>query len=160
LEGVMRSTLLGLFLLLSTCIQFADAQAEPKPLLFLWEAGGWGKPIGPNPYGLRLVLYDDGTLIFSDDTIDAMRGDVAPKFSSVTLARDAALGMAKTVRGKLDGVPTVIDGDRTVTDRARRSFRYGTGRKENSAATTRMGIPASQKGEIFRTRPPRAMAYG
>lgn len=46
----------------------SGAQAQPAaPLLALWEFGDWAEPTAERPLGLRFVLLEDGSVIFSPD---------------------------------------------------------------------------------------------
>jgi hypothetical protein len=145
----MRVSALCFSLLLCSIAQGAFGQTEPKPLMFLDESDGWGTPIGPNPYGLRLVLYDDGKLIFSEDTIDAMRSDAAPKFKLTKLTASAAVEMADSVRAKLDGVPTEISGDSDVTDLGWTTIQVWSDADKGFRRYDAYGHPCLAKGRLF-----------
>jgi hypothetical protein len=92
-----------------------SAQADPKPLVVLWESGGWGTPIGPEPYGLRLVVYDDGRVLSSPDTIE-MTDDGAPRFLISTINPAAAISMAASIRDDLAAIPKELRGAEPLTD--------------------------------------------
>jgi len=43
------------------------AQPSPAPILALWEYDGWAAPTAERPLGLRFVLLEDGSVLFSPD---------------------------------------------------------------------------------------------
>jgi hypothetical protein len=58
---------------ISTALAFAtlalsSASAQPAaPILALWEYDGWSAPTAERPLGLRFVLLEDGSVLFSPD---------------------------------------------------------------------------------------------
>ncbi|HWA50943.1 MAG TPA: hypothetical protein VG742_21930 [Dongiaceae bacterium] len=42
-------------------------QPAPEPILALWEYDGWAAPTAERPLGLRFVLLEDGSVLFSPD---------------------------------------------------------------------------------------------
>ena len=52
----------------------AQADQSSAPILALWEFDGWAAPTAERPLGLRFVLLEDGSVLFSPDepAIDAL----------------------------------------------------------------------------------------
>lgn len=96
-------------------VGIASAHAEPRPLLVLWESNGWGAPAGPQPYGLRLVIYDDGEVISSPDGIE-MASDGAPHFLFSKKTPAEAIAAADSVKQQLAGLPKELRGAEPATD--------------------------------------------
>src|SRR5690349_11360703 len=145
----MKHLVLSLTVLVCLIATGAYGQQEPKVLLFLWESEGWGKPVGPNPYGLRIALYDDGRLIFSEDTIAAMRGGTAPAFKLATLTPGAASVMAESVRAKLEGVPTEIRSESGITDQGWTIIQVWNAAEKAFRRYNAYGHPCLAKGRTF-----------
>lgn len=93
--------------------QTAQAGPAPKPVLFLWEFGGWGNP-GP-PYGLRFVLYDNGEAVYSEDPGLGAR-DRVPFLYGKHFDRTTTDAMVDTVLKGLADVPHGLHGENNATD--------------------------------------------
>jgi hypothetical protein len=93
----------------------ASPQAQVQPILVLAESNGWGAPSGPWPYGLRLVVYADGQIIYSPDPEELLRHQV-PRYFHVEVTVAAARRMADAAATDLAGLPEVIRGDDNMTD--------------------------------------------
>jgi hypothetical protein len=91
----------------------ALGDSAPKPLLFLWEFSGWGH--GPAPSGLRFVIYDDGRLILTDETLQATR-DGSPTLYTKMIGVDSAKATADAILQQLANVPKDAGGYFGMTD--------------------------------------------
>ncbi|HSE75055.1 MAG TPA: hypothetical protein VLB05_11105, partial [Dongiaceae bacterium] len=60
--------------LLALLAPVARADQPSAPLLALWEFDGWARPTPERPLGLRFVLLEDGSVIYTPDdpAIDAL----------------------------------------------------------------------------------------
>ena len=95
--------MLRLFLALAlAALLAAHAKADqPKtPLLALWEFDGWARPTPERPLGLRFVLLEDGSVIYTPDdpAIDAL---IPSQYFQARLSPVEAWALAESMAGTL-----------------------------------------------------------
>lgn len=141
---------LTLALAIAACFaSAAQAGQSSAPVLALWEFDGWTASTPERPLGLRFMLLEDGSVIFSPDdpAIDAL---IPSQYfqSSLSPAEVWALteSMAGTLRQQVDTTSAQAGGSTAFFfhDPA-----YGTLRKVSIA-----GHPCLAKGRVFSATAP------
>jgi hypothetical protein len=95
--------MLRLFLALTLAALLAGharADQAKEPLLALWEFDGWAKPTHERPLGLRFVLLEDGSVIYTPDdpAIDAL---IPSQYFQARLSPVEAWALTESMAGTL-----------------------------------------------------------
>jgi hypothetical protein len=122
----------------------AVAGQSSAPILALWEFDGWAAPTAERPLGLRFVLLEDGSVIYTPDdpAIDALipnhyfQARLSPAEAEVLTAA------LMPILQQQSAAPNVSQGERTAF-----YFRDPTTGEERQAAVA--GHPCLAKGRVF-----------
>jgi hypothetical protein len=78
----------------------AQADQSSAPLLALWEFDGWARPTPERPLGLRFVLLEDGSVIYTPDdpAIDAL---IPSQYFQARLSPVEAWALTESMAGTL-----------------------------------------------------------
>jgi hypothetical protein len=128
----------------------AHADQPNAPLLALWEFDGWAKATPERPLGLRFVLLEDGSVIYTPDD-PAIDGLIPSQYFQTRLSPVEAWAltesMAGTLRQQVDTAWQSQDGGSTAF--FFRDSDHGALRKVSIA-----GHPCLAKGRVFSATAP------
>ena len=127
----------------------ALAGQSSAPVLALWEFDGWAPPTAERPLGLRFVLLEDGSVIYTPDdpAIDAL---IPNQYFQARLSPTEAETLAAALTPILQqqsAAPSVSEGERTTF-----YFRDPATGEERQAAVA--GHPCLAKGRVFSATAP------
>jgi hypothetical protein len=122
----------------------ALAGQSSAPLLALWEFDGWAPPTAERPLGLRFVLLEDGSVIYTPDdpAIDAL---IPNQYFQARLSPAEAEALAATLMPVLQQQAAA----QAVTESGWTAFYFrdpATGEERHAAVA---GHPCLAKGRVF-----------
>jgi len=127
----------------------ALAGQATAPVLALWEFDGWAAPTAERPLGLRFVLLEDGSVIYTPDD-PAIDGFIPNQFFQARLSPAEAEALAAALTPVLQqqvAAPAATQGGWTAF-----YFRDPATGEERHAAVA--GHPCLAKGRVFSATAP------
>jgi hypothetical protein len=145
--------MLRLFLVLSFVgfvAPHAMAGQPSAPLLALWEFDGWAKPTPERPLGLRFVLLEDGSVIYTPDdpAIDAL---IPSQYFQARLSPAEAWALAESMAGTLR---QQVDTASPSEDNGSTAFFFRDSEQGALHKVTVAGHPCLAKGRVFSATAP------
>ena len=122
----------------------ALAGQSSAPILALWEFDGWAAPTAERPLGLRFVLLEDGSVIYTldDPAIDAL---IPNQYFQARLSPDEAQALTAALAPTLQQQSAAP----SATERGWTAFYFrdpATGQERQAAVA---GHPCLAKGRVF-----------
>lgn len=132
----------------------AHADESTRPILALWEFGGWAKPTAERPLGLRFALLEDGRVLFTQDdpAIDAL---LPTKFFQARLSPDEMRSLTEPLAELLR--PQQQSGSylaATLVKDGRWTEFYLRGASGQATNAVVAGHPCLAKGRVFSATAP------
>jgi len=140
---------LGL-LLLAVLAPTAHAGQSNAPILALWEFDGWAMPTPERPLGLRFVLLEDGSVIYTPDdpASDAL---IPSQYFQARLSPVEAWALAESMAGTLrQQVDTASQSQETGST----AFFFRDGDQGALRKVSIAGHPCLAKGRVFSATAP------
>ena len=122
----------------------ALAGQSSAPILALWEFDGWAPPTAERPLGLRFVLLEDGSVIYTPDdpAIDTL---IPNQYFQARLSPDEAQALTAALAPTLQQQAAAL----SATQRGWTAFYFrdpATGEERQAAVA---GHPCLAKGRVF-----------